>query len=196
MDNFYSCIKDLEIYDDHLEWCKGKSFEEVYYTCSNGDLLIQLYQVLNPHEKVKLTLTKGHCASLGMEFLQDLRSISAIFAALAYGKGKLNEVELKGHYDKAFLAWSEFSTHTYQELAEVEAACAAYICCDLTESNEAFSVITSVADAFYASIYYSQGEHNIPKGLRLEAHDKVKIILSESADLCRKYLPIDIWGII
>ena len=155
------------------EWAKDKSWEEVYNTCHRGDWLLWLFQRINPGDLQLLTLAKGHCANTVRHLMKDERSLRAVDAAIAFGEGKITREELDTVAKKAR-----------------DAACAAYAA-DWTAgaaaraAAEAAAVYVAAYEAAYAAAYAAY----------VAANPAYETNLKLTADICRKYLPIEVWNV-
>ena len=173
--------------DDAIEWASGKSWEEIYTTCHRGDWLLWLFAKTNSDDLQRLTLAKGHCANTVRHLMKDDRSLKAIDAAIAFGEGKIAKTELAtraahadaaadaagaayaAYADAAYFAAAYAAYAAYATYAAADAACAAYA-----------AAYAAVDDAAHAAV-------------DADAARKTNQLLT--ADICRKYLPIDIWNI-
>ena len=159
---------NLEACDEAADWASGKTWEEVYSTCHRGDWLLWLFKRTNPKNFSELTLAKGHCANTVRHLMKDERSIAAVDAAIAFGDGKITKEEL----DAAAADAAFYAAYAYASAADY-AAYAAYAAADAT------AYAADYAAAATAAAYADAKKEN----------------QQQTADICRKYLPIEIWNI-
>ena len=76
-------------------WAAGRTFEEIYNTCHRGDWLCWLFAYTNPDDLQLLTLVKGLQVNEIRHLLTDSRSIAAVDAAIAFGRGAIGIKQLK-----------------------------------------------------------------------------------------------------
>lgn len=160
-------LKELNACDEAIEWVGVKTWEEAYNTCERGDWLLWLFQKTNPDDLQRLTLVKGHCANTVRHLMTDERSIKAVDVAIAFGEGKATKEEL-------YIAASA-AANAASAAAVYAAANAAYYA-----ANAAYGA------AAYSAAYYSAASY---------VADAKKENQKLTADICRKYLPIEIWNI-
>jgi hypothetical protein len=147
------------------DWASDKSWNEIYETCHRGDWLLWLFNKTNPNDLQALTLAKGHCANTVRHLMKDERSIKAVDVAIAFGEGKASLEELRS---AAYAAASA-------------AYAAAYTDADAYAAAAAASFVASASAAAYADAYASASAKKENQQL--------------TAEICRKYLPIEIWNI-
>jgi hypothetical protein len=160
----------LNACEEATYWAGDKSWEEVYNTCHRGDWMLWLFKRTNPEDIQLLTLAKGHCANTVRHLMKDERSLKAVDAAIAFGEGKITREELKV---AANAVWSAASAAAYAWSAASAAAYAAY-----------YAATAAAAYAADAAAYAADAAEDA-----YEANQKL------TADICRKYLPIEIWNI-
>jgi hypothetical protein len=164
-------MKDLLIKlnacNEAKEWAENKSWEEIYNTCHRGDWLLWLFKKTNPDDLQLLTLTKGHCANTVRHLMKDKISIKAVDTAIAFGEGKATRDEL----DVAAAYVAAYAAAAYAAYAAAAADAAAY------------AAAAEAADAAaYAAAYAAAAEAK-------------KENQQLTSDICRKYLPIEIWNV-
>lgn len=166
-------LKKLNACEDAREWAADKSWKEVYETCHRGDWLLWLFKKTNPDDLQLLTLAKGHCANTVRHLMKDERSIKAVDAAIAFGLGEINKDELDAYAAAADAAYATYSAASAYASADAYAAAAAagYAAADASGAN-AFA--NADANAYAAAKKENQ---------------------QQTADICRKYLPVEIWNI-
>ena len=165
-------LRRLRACKEAREWAEGMSWQEVYATCHRGDWLLWLFARTNPNNRRELTLAKGHCANTVRHLMKDPRSIAAVNAAIAYGEGKIDDKELA---DAGYAA--AYAANAYAA-AYATATAAAYAAA-ATTAADAYDAYIAAADAAAAADDDTAASEN----QRL------------TADICRKYLPIEIWNI-
>ena len=160
-------LMKLNACKDAREWAGDKSWEEIYNTCHRGDWLLWLFKRTNPDDLQLLTLAKGHCANTVRHLMKDERSIKAVDAAIAFGEGKISRDELDAADAAAFAA--AYADAAYADAAS--AASAAYAA--------AYAAAAASDDAYAAYVADAAKKEN----------------QQLTADICRKYLPIEVWNI-
>jgi hypothetical protein len=94
-------IKQFNPCYDALLWYESQpSTEEAWNNCHRGDWMLWIAKKLNVNIRV-LTLAKGLCANTVRHLMKDERSIKAVNAAIAYGKGEIDDEELREAADFA-----------------------------------------------------------------------------------------------
>ena len=172
------CI-DVEACDEAADWASGKTWEEVYSTCHRGDWLLWLFKRTNPDNLRELTLAKGHCANTFRHLMTDKRSLKAVDAAIRYGNNEATDEELAASCKAAYT--------TYVNIADANAEVyyASYAAYDYT------AAVTSNATAYAASNaadYAATDYTAVGVGYAIAVNQKL------TADICRKYLPLEIWN--
>jgi len=157
---------------DAKEWAVGKTWEEVYTTCHRGDWLLWLFKKTNPDDLQLLTLAKGHCANTVRHLMTDKRSIAGVDTAIAFGEGKTTREKLIAAYAAAANAANAAYTAGYDAGAAGAAANAAGY--DAGAAGAAGAAANS--SAFFSAAAAAENQQL-------------------TADICRKYLPIEIWNI-
>jgi hypothetical protein len=158
----------LKACSEAREWAENKSWEEIYNTCHRGDWLLWLFKKTNPDDLQLLTLAKGHCANTVRHLMKDERSIKAIDVAIAFGEGKATREELDNAAVDAAADAAAYAAAAAAAAADAAAADAA---------ADAAAYATAYAAAYAAT--YAAKKHN----------------QQLTADICRMYLPIEIWNI-
>ena len=181
---------ELNACQEAKDWAGDKTWEEVYNTCHRGDWLLWLLQRTNPNDLQLLTLAKGNCANTVRHLMKDERSIKAVDAAIAFGEGRISREELDEAADAAAdagyaAAWAADAVWAaraaYYAAANDYAACAAYY---------------AAADADDAATYAARADAAATYAARADAAAVARQENQQlTADICRKYLPIEIWNI-
>ena len=160
-------LNKLNACKDAREWAGDKSWQEIYNTCHRGDWLLWLFKRTNPDDLKLLTLAKGHCANTVRHLMKDERSLKAVDAAIAFGEGKISRDELDAAAD-AYVAYVAYAVSAAADDAAY-AYSAAY-----AASAAAAAAYAAAANAAYVAKKENQ---------------------QLTADICRKYLPIEVWNI-
>jgi len=164
-------LMKLNACKDAREWAGDKSWEEIYNTCHRGDWLLWLFKRTNPDDLQLLTLAKGHCANTVRHLMKDERSIKAVDAAIAFGEGKISRDELDAADAAAFAASASAAAAYADAASAASAAYAAYAA--------AYAAAAASDDAYAAYVADAAKKEN----------------QQLTADICRKYLPIEVWNI-
>jgi len=196
------------------DWAADKDWKEIYQTCHRGDWLLWLFQKTNPNDLQLLTLAKGHCANTLRDLMKDERSIKAVDVAIAFGEGKASREELDSA--AAYAAYAANAAYAYASAAYASAAYAAADASYVASSAAAYAATAhayasaAYASAAYAASYaassaaaYAATAHAASARASYAAADASyaassaarKENLQLTADLCRKYLPIEVWNI-
>ena len=186
MTTFKDLLLKLDACQEARDWAADKSWEEVYNTCHRGDWLLWLFKNTNPNDLQLLTLAKGHCANTVRHLMEDERSLQAVDAAIAFGEGKISREELDAAAAAAYAAASAAASAAayipaaaYAAYADYAAAAYAASIAAAYSSSTAYISAASAASAAYADYAASARQEN----------------LQLTADICRKYLPIEVWNI-
>ena len=167
MKTFKKTLIELHACEDAMIWIGEKDFKTFYETCERGDWLLWLYARTNKDDVKGLTLAKAHCANTVRHLMNDKRSTEAIDVAILFGEGKATLEQLNAAASAASSA-SSASYASFAANADNAAAYAAYA------ANAAASSASSAAKA--ASFAQKQNQQL-------------------TADICRKYLPIENFNI-
>ena len=154
-----------------LKWYQGyDSFEQAWNECHRGDWMIRLAHNIGVNDRL-LTLTKARHAKLVLHLMKDQRSINAVHAAEAYGKGEISRDELDRYASEARRVYfnSAYNLTSY----------AAY-----SAASSAVSPCVTAADAA-DSVYYSSYNE--------AAYDET---LLQCADICREVLTKEVFKIL
>jgi len=173
-------LNKLKACQEAMEWAGDKSWQEIYNTCHRGDWLLWLFKRTNPDDLKLLTLAKGHCANTVRHLMKDKRSIKAVDAAIAYGEGKISREEL----DAAAYAAADAAVANDAPYAAYAADAAA------AADDAAYAAYDDDADADAAAdaAAYANAAANAADTAKKENQQL-------TADICRKYLPIEVWNI-
>ena len=190
-------LNKLKACQDAMEWAGDKSWQEIYNTCHRGDWLLWLFKRTNPDDLQLLTLAKGHCANTVRHLMKDERSIKAVDAAIAYGEGKISREELDAAASAAYAAYADAASAAYADAAAAydaayaasAAAYAAYAPYDAAAAADdaAYAYSAAYAASAAAAAAYAAAAN--------AAYVAKKENQQLTADICRKYLPIEVWNI-
>ena len=154
--------------DEALEYRrKFKTFKEAWQKCEMGDWMLWISAKAGVDER-KLFLAKGLCAQLSVPYMEDQRSVDAVNAAIAYGRGEIGYGEL--------------------EKTNSAACAAAYDACDA-----AAAAYYAAAAADYASDTYAYVSP-APASAKAAhcAGNSMAEALKQCADICREVLTEEI----
>jgi hypothetical protein len=165
MNSLNTILNDLGACDAAVEFSKDKTLQEAWETCPRGDWMLWLFRRAPNFDKRASTLAKGHCANTVRHLMTDLRSTAAVDAAIAYGNREIDDQQLKDAYAAAYAA----AAATADAAAAYAAAAAA---ADAAADAAAAATAAATADAAAAAT---------------AARTKNQ---KETADICRKYLPL------
>lgn len=194
-------LKNLNACIEAQDWAKGKTWQEIFTTCPRGDWLLWLFDktmLINDDNVRLLILVKGHCANTVRHLITDERSLKAIDTAIAYGEGKATkeELDIDYNYAAAYAGVAAYTADIY-----VAAAAAGVAAPHSTDSA------TATADAYAYATYITAYDDvaNVIKQAAYDADAGAHAIYASktakkenrllTADICRKYLPIEIWNI-
>jgi len=190
-------LNKLKACQEAMEWAGDKSWQEIYNTCHRGDWLLWLFKRTNPDDLKLLTLAKGHCANTVRHLMKDERSIKAVDAAIAYGEGKISREELDAAASAAYAAYADAASAAYADAAAAydaayaasAAAYAAYAPYDAAAAADdaAYAYSAAYAASAAAAAAYAAAAN--------AAYVAKKENQQLTADICRKYLPIEVWNI-
>jgi len=148
---------------DGYLFASNLTLEEFLNKCQRGDWILWLFAKMNPRSIKELTLAKGHCANTVRHLMTDDESLKAVDTAIAFGEGRATRQEL------------EEAANDAQAINSYTARCA----------DEAAHAAASWADGpDYAASWAAEAYTD---------NDAEKENQKQTADICRKYLPIEIW---
>jgi hypothetical protein len=187
----------LKACKDARKWAQGKSWQEISTTCHRGDWLLWLFQktAIDNNENLKLlTGAKAHCALTVRHLMKDQRSIDACEIALKFADGLATREELDTAANAANAAAAAANAAAYND-----AAAAAYAA-DAAAAAAAYDAYAAAAADSASAASAAAGYTNTTAASTYAAYDdaadaKVKN-QQETADICRKYLPIQVWNIV
>jgi hypothetical protein len=186
---------ELKACKQALEWAGDKTWEEIYNTCHRGDWLLWLFAKTNPNDFRLLTLAKARCANTVRHLMIDERSKNAVDVAIAFGEGEATVEELSAAYNAAYAAYAYADGAVAYAYAAVAAACAAAAAgaggaaCASADGGAA----CASADGGAAAYAYAAGAaaYAYADGGAAAKKENQKL----TADICRKFLPIEIWNV-
>jgi hypothetical protein len=146
-------------------WADNKSWKEIYETCERGDWLLWLYSRTAHKDIKRLTLAKAHCVNTVRHLMKDERSRKAVDVAIAFGEGKATKEELIIAYFAATAVYASYASY------------------DVVHAVVYAVYISYAANAANAAAYAANAAASKEKNQR------------QTADICRKYLPFEIWEI-
>jgi hypothetical protein len=173
---------------DGYEFAKDLTLEQFLNTCERGDWILWLFKRTNPDDLQLLTLAKGHCANTVRHLMKDERSLKAVDTAIAFGEGKATKKDLNAA-DAAADAYAADAADAYAaaaaaaadaDAADAAAAAAAYA----ADAYAADAAAAAAADAADAAAAYAADAYAAAR----------KVNKKLTADICRRYLPIKLWG--
>ena len=175
--------------------------EQFLNTCERGDWILWLFVRMNPSSLLELTLAKAHCANTVRHLMKDARSIKAVDVAIAFGEGRATREEL----DAAFASASNAANVAYAyaasnaaNAANVAYAYAAFAYADAANAA-ASTAPTAPTAAFAADAAYAAEELIAPAYANVANAAYFANVArvenrKQTADICRKYLPLEIWN--
>ena len=169
---------ELKACKEALEWAGDKTWEEIYNTCHRGDWLLWLFAKTNPDNFRLLTLAKAHCVNTVRHLMTDERSTNAVDVAIAFGEGRATIEEFNSAYNAATAAYH-----------------AAYDACTYTAVFAAAAVAASASASAYVAAAVAATAAACASASVAAAAAAKKENQKLTADVCRKYLPIEIWNV-
>jgi hypothetical protein len=190
-------------YEDGFDFAKDLTLEEFLNTCQRGDWILWLFVRMNPESLRELILAKGHCANTVRELMKGERSLNAVDVAIAFGEGKATREELNAAADAAFafaaaadaaaFAFPAASDAAFAAASDAAyAAFAAASAAAFAASAAAYAAFAASAAAFAASDAAFAASDAAAAYAASDAAKKENQKLT--ADICRKYLPLEIWN--
>jgi hypothetical protein len=171
---------ELKACKQALEWAGDKTWEEIYNTCHRGDWLLWLFAKTNPDDLRLLTPAKAHCANTVRHLMTDERSTNAVDVAIAFGEGRATIEEFNSAYNAANAAYH--AAYDAGGSTAYAAATAAHVA--------AYDAISAYHVAVAAA--YAGGAASVSATAYVAAKEENQKL---TADVCRKYLPIEIWNV-
>ena len=190
--------------EDGLKFTKNLTLKDFLNTCPRGSWILWLFERTNRNSLRELTLVKGHCANTVRQLMKDERSTRAVDVAIAFGEGKATKEELddaaaaadaaRTACDAAYTTWTACAAAQSAHAAAL-AAVAAYnaaaavgdaatwIACSASRAAQAAAQAAVVAAADYNA-----------RPAWVDGWAALKQNQKQTADICRKFLPIEIWN--
>ena len=186
-------------YKDGFEFAKDLTLEQFLETCQRGDWILWLFAKTNPTSLKELTLAKAHCANTVRHLITDKRSLNALDVAFEFGQGKATIEKLDAAVAAAFAATATAAAYAAtaatataaDAAATAAAAYAGTAAADAAAAAEAAAVYAA-ADAAVAAAFAATATA-ADAAAAAAAADARKQNQSQTADICRKFLPIEIW---
>ena len=170
----------LKACDPAIEWAGDKTWEEIYNTCHRGDWLLWLHNRTNKEDLQVRTLAKGHCANTVRHLMKYDTSLKAVDTAIAYGEGRATRAELDSAAEAADAAYADAAAASAE--AAFTAARATYAAATYAKAayaaDDAFAAARAAVDASHVTTDYARFKNQ-----------------KETADIVRKYIPIELWNI-
>ena len=185
-------LKRLGACSSAKKWAFDKTWKEVYETCHRGDWLIWLFDETNPNHLKELSLTAGHCVNTVRHLMTDKRSTDAVDAAIAFGLGKITRDKLIHSIKDNYVCSPSYADAAYDVYANFSSS--------MTFTLEAYAAYAAHAVSrcymfFTAVEYAASAAASAASAAGADASDAKIKNQKETADICRKYLPIEIWNI-
>jgi len=153
-------------------FAKDLTLKEFLENCNRGSWILWLFKKSNPESIKQLTLARGYCANTVLHLMKDERSRKAVKAAIDFGEGRMTMEQLRPYADAA-----------------VTACAAAYAAARADAAYIAAYIAARAADAAAAACAAAYTAYTAATALEdLEDGELF-------ADICRQYLPLNIWNI-
>jgi len=190
---------ELDACKEAQKWAMGKTWPEIFETCHRGDWLLWLFKRTNPKDLKVLTRVKAHCALTVCHLMKDQRSINACEVALKFADDQATCEELNAAAaDAADAAADAADAADAAAYAAAAYAAAAYAAADAYADAAADAAAAyAAADAAYAAADAAADADayaDAAADAYADAAARTKN-QKQTADICRKYLPIEIWSI-
>jgi hypothetical protein len=118
---------------------KFETFEDAWNACERGDWMFWIAQKVGVDIRT-MTLAKGLCAETVIHLMQDERSKKAVYAAIAFGRGEIDEEDLQ------LAAAAALAAAAYATATAAYAYAAAYAAAAAASGYAASTASTSYAD--------------------------------------------------
>ena len=215
-------LKEHSACSDGYLFAKDLTLQEFLKTCQRGDWILWLFKKSNPNSLKELTLTKGHCAATAIHLMKDDASKKAVQAAIDFGEGKIGRKELDASASAAYTAASAAAAAASAAAAAYAAAsaAAAYAAAAAAAYNASAAAASAAAAAAYtaasaaaaaaypayaaaaaassaasAAAAYAASASAYTAYAAYASASAEEANKKETADICRKYLPAEIWNI-
>jgi len=193
MKDFKETLIELHACEEAMIWIGDKDFKTFYDTCERGDWLLWLYARTNKDDLRGLTLAKAHCANTVRHLMNDKRSTDAIDVAILFGEGKATLEQLNAASLAAYYAY--YASATSAASAAYDSATSASFASLAAAASFAASAASSAAAS--ASYDTSASYASLAAALAATASSFAAQKQNQqlTADICRKYLPIENFNI-
>ena len=190
---FMQHLISLGACNEAKDWALGKSWQEIYDTCHRGDWLLWLYRRSKGYDFQKLTLAKGFCANTVRHLMKDERSLKAVDAAIAFGRGEISIEDLNAVAADAYTAYAAAAGAA--GAAAAGAAYAAYTASAAVAAGAASAAVAAVAagaaSATAAANAAAYAAADTTDAAYVDAARKEN--QQKTADIVREVLPFEIW---
>ena len=174
-------LKNHNACEAGFEFAKGLTLEQFLNTCDRGDWILWIFKRTNPSDKRTRVLVAAHCANTVRHLMTDKRSIDAVDMAIKYGNNEATDNELAAAEAAAWAAtWANSAADAAAEAAAEAAAAAA------RANTSAYAASGAAGAAARAAGAAARAA--------ARAADARKSNQKLTADICRQYLPIEIWN--
>jgi len=176
--------------DEFFRFAKDLTLEQFLERCERGDWILWLFARTNPKSKQEVILAAGHCANTVRYLMEDERSLKAIDAAIAFGEGRATKEELKVAASASAFASVSVSASDSASVSAAYAATAA--------TAAAYAVVYAPSAAYAAAYAAAHAVVYAPSAAYADATAAAYVAKKQNqkltADICRKYLPLEIWN--
>ena len=166
-----------------FDFAKDLTLEEFLNTCQRGDWILWLFTRMNPNSLREVTLAKAHCVNTVRHLMKDDRSTKAVDVAIAFGECRATRKELDDAADAAHAA-ADAAAYA----AAYAADGAAYVAAGAAYAAAAAAARAAAYAAADAAAYAADAAYVAASAAAKKENKK------QTADICRKYLPIEIWN--
>jgi hypothetical protein len=170
--------------ENAIKWAGSRTLDQAWNECHRGDHLLWLYRRSSSYDFQKLILAKGHCANTVRHLMRDERSKKAVDVAIAFGEGNASYDDLNAaaaDAADAAAAAADAADAATDHASAADAAAAAYA------ATAAYAIYTDAAGAVAA---YAAAGADVDAVRKKAKEENQKL----TADICRKYLPIPLFG--
>ena len=175
MQDFKTILIKLNACDSAIEWVGEKSFSEAWALSERGDWMLWIAKKAGVNLRT-LTAAKAECAALAIPYMKEPRSIAAVEAARAFGRGEISETDLH-----AYAASASAAAYADDDDAAYAAASAAY-----AAASAAYAAAYAASAAAYAA--YAAYVDASASASASAARSKT---LAKCAEIVRRIIPIE-----
>ena len=111
IERFNPCFEALEFRK------KYKTFRGAWNNCPRGDWMLWIAKRVGIDIRT-LTLAKGYCAKTVIHLMTDQRSKDAVKAAIDYGHGKIDDVQLRNAAYAADAAYAAYAAYAAADASD------------------------------------------------------------------------------